>query len=251
VKLQVRGVSFAYNGTDVLKDVSLEFGASGVTGIIGPNGSGKTTLLKCLDRLLKPRVGSIMLGEKDLEHFHQQELAQSVGYVPQSEGRGFPRTVFDTVLMGRRPHISWGPSRKDLEKVSGIIGLLGLGELAQRDVWKLSGGQRQKVVIARALAQEPKLLLLDEPTASLDLKHQLEVMELIHQQAQNGISAIISIHDLNLAARYCDTIIMLREGGVFAAGGKEVLTPHNIREVYGVEASVLEHQGRVVVVPEG
>ena len=251
MRVNVQGLEFGYDSAEVLKGLELEIPEGGITGIIGPNGSGKTTLLKCMDRILRPRAGSIFLGVRELAELSSDEIARTIGYVPQSEGRAFPRTVFDAILLGRKPHIRWAPGKHDLEKVSEVIHRLGLEEFALRSVFQLSGGQRQRVIIGRALAQEPRMLLLDEPTASLDLKHQLEVMELIHQQAQNGISAIISIHDLNLAARYCDTIIMLREGKVFAAGGKEVLTPENIREVYEVEVSVLDHGGRVVVVPNG
>jgi iron complex transport system ATP-binding protein len=176
-------------------------------------------------------------------------MARTMGYVPQMEGRSFPSTVFDAILLGRRPHIQWAPSESDLRKVSEVIDLLRLEDIALRDINRLSGGQRQKVIIGRALAQEPKILLLDEPTANLDLRHQMEVMDIVKEQSRQGMMVLMSIHDLNLAARYCERIIMLQEGRVFAAGGREVLTPETIRSVYGIDVEVIRHGETDLIVP--
>ena len=146
--------------------------------LVGPNGSGKTTLIKCIDRILKPR-GSILLDGLELERMSRQEVARQIGYVPQSSSTPLATTVFDTVLMGRRPHISWRVADSDLDKVAEVLEKLHLEDLAMRDFAQLSGGQKQKVLIARALAQEPAVLLLDEPTSNLDMRHQLEVMEIV------------------------------------------------------------------------
>jgi iron complex transport system ATP-binding protein len=154
------------------------------------------------------------------------------------------------VLMGRRPHISWQVGDADLEKVADILDLLCLSDLAMRDFGQLSGGQKQKVLIARALAQEPQVLLLDEPTSNLDMKHQLEVMEIVREMVnEKNISAIMAIHDLNLAARFSDQLVMLKRGRIYAAGTpNSLLCPENIRKVYGVEAVVMQNLERPYVI---
>lgn len=249
MKLKVEGVEFDYDGIQALNDVSLSVESGEVLGVVGPNGSGKTTLLRCINRILKPRVGSVLIDGDEVSGLGREEIAKKVGHVPQSGGESLPATVFDTILMGRKPYINWRPNSKDLEIVSGVIEKLGLEDLAGRDVGELSGGQRQKVKIARALAQEPEVLLLDEPTSDLDLKHQIEVMDLVKEQAENGISSLLAIHDLNLAAWYSNKVVMLKDGEVHAAGGPDVLTRESIEQVYGVEASVRNDSGRTVILP--
>ncbi|MCX8191649.1 MAG: ABC transporter ATP-binding protein, partial [Nitrososphaerales archaeon] len=178
----------------------------------------------------------------------QYEVARNFGYVPQNGYIGFDRPrVFDVVLMGRRPYITWQYQESDIEKVWDILSKLGIIHLAMRRFDELSGGQQQKVLIARALAQEAKVLLLDEPTSNLDIRHQLEVMNLIKNLiVTNGISAIAAIHDLNLASMYCDKILMMKEGKIFAAGTpSSVLTPKNIREVFGVDVAVHNNDGKI------
>ena len=166
----VRGVSFEYEGMPALEDVSLEAREAEVVGIIGPNGSGKSTLLKCIDGILRPRVGVVSIDGKETAKMRRRELARRMGYVPQGSSSTFPLTVFDVVLMGRRPYISWTAGEGDLEMVSRVLKWVGIETLAWRHFDELSGGERQKVLIARALAQEPKVLLLDEPTSNLDLQ---------------------------------------------------------------------------------
>lgn len=152
--------------------------------------------------------------------------------------------------MGRKPHGGWKPGEEDLEAASKIIDRLDLSNISMRNITEISGGQRQKVLIARALAQDPEVLLLDEPTSSLDLRHQLEVLNLIREQTKMGISAVMAMHDLNLAARYSNKIVMLNNGKIFAAGGKEVLTPKNVESVYGIKVTIGEKLGRPVIIPE-
>jgi iron complex transport system ATP-binding protein len=207
VKLKVKDVEFSYASVHVLKNVCIELAASEMLGVVGPNGAGKSTLIRCIDRILQPRKGSILLDGRDIKDMRLMELAKKMGYIPQSTSQVFPATVFDTVLMGRRPHIGWRSSEKDTEKVLKTLQMLNIEELAMRDINELSGGQQQKVFIARALTQEPDVLLLDEPTSNLDIKHQLEVMEIIKSIVrEKEISAIMAIHDLNLASRYADRI---------------------------------------------
>jgi iron complex transport system ATP-binding protein len=250
VNITIKGVSFSYNSHKILDDLFLVVEDSEVLGLVGPNGSGKTTLIKCIDRILKPR-GSILLDGRELGGMSQQEIARQIGYVPQSSSTPLATTVFDTVLMGRRPHITGRVSDDDLKKVVEVLELLGLQDLAMRDSAQLSGGQKQKVLIARALAQEPAVLLLDEPTSNLDMKHQLEVMEIIRGLVRRkSISAVMAIHDLNLAARFSDKLVMLRHGRVYAAGTpNSLLSRENIREVYGVEAEIMSNSDRPYIIP--
>ncbi len=251
MKLKVKEVEFSYASVPILKDICIELAASEMLGVVGPNGAGKSTLIRCIDRILKPQRGIILLDERDIKDMRLMELAKKIGYIPQSTSQIFPATVFDTVLMGRRPHIGWRSSEKDTEMVLEMLQMLNIEEFAMRDINELSGGQQQKVFIARALTQEPDVLLLDEPTSNLDIKHQLEVMDIIKNIViEKQISAIMAIHDLNLASRYADRILMMNSGKIFAAGNPvSVLTPANIKWVYGVEAEVNNNNGRPYIVP--
>ncbi|MGP8320752.1 MAG: ABC transporter ATP-binding protein [Methanosarcinaceae archaeon] len=251
MRLKVNNIEFAYNSTPILENISMDLDRSEILGIVGPNGTGKSTLIKCIDRILKPRKGTIFLDEHDTTKMKRMEIAKRIGYVPQSSTRVFPASVIDTVLMGRRPHLGWKSSEEDMDKVLEILELLGIVEFAMRDFNEISGGQQQKVLIARALAQEADILLLDEPTSNLDIRHQLEVMEIMTNVVKNnGISAIMAIHDLNLASRYTDRILIMNKGIIFAEGRPEsVLTVENIREVYGVEVLVKSDGERPYIIP--
>lgn len=250
MKIKINNLSFSYNCQPVLQDVLLELEKGEVLGVIGPNGSGKSTLLKCIDRILKPKQGSILLDGKEINRFSMRELARFIGYVPQREEARFPVTVFDAILMGRKPFLNWKPSASDMEKVSQIVESLKLESIAMREIGSISGGERQKVMIARAIAQEPQVLLLDEPTSYLDLRHQLEVMDLVKNLAMEGTSSIVAIHDLNLASRYCSSLLLLQEGRVVAAGGKEVLAPENIEPVYRVKIQTCCEGKHTLIIPE-
>lgn len=253
MRLTVTGVCFSYDSARTLDDVNLEVAEGEVLSIVGPNGSGKSTLLKCIDRILRPRQGVVKLGDQDVRRMGLRQLARSIAYVPQSAPAGMQCTVFDAVLLGRRPHINWRVSQKDAQIASETLISMGLDGLAMRQFNELSGGERQKVLIARALAQEPAVMLLDEPTSNLDLRHQLEVMRLISSAVRDKrISAIMAIHDLNLASRFSDRIIFLREGRVYAAGAPPaVLTPDNISAVYGVHVVVNNDTPSPHIIPTG
>jgi iron complex transport system ATP-binding protein len=252
VILTVNNVVFKYSSTTILNDVSVELNRSEILGIIGPNGAGKSTLIRCINRILFPESGGICIGGTDIEKMDQMDIARYIGYVPQNSTNPFPATVFDTILMGRRPHSGWRSSKSDVKKALDILDLVGITDLAMRDFTELSGGQQQKVVLARALAQDSHILLLDEPTSNLDIRQQLETMEIVHSLVKTkNISAIMAIHDLNLAARYADRILMLKGGLVFQVGEPfSVLTPESIREVYGVDSVVREEDGRPYVIPK-
>ena len=189
--------------------------------------------------------------EREKKKMSMLELAKKLGYIPQSSAQVFPATVFDTVLLGRRPHVGWRSSEKDVKKALKALQMLNIEKFAMRDINELSGGQQQKVFIARALTQEPDVLLLDEPTSDLDIKHQLEVMDITKNIVrEKGLSAIMAIHDLNLASRYADRIIMLNGGTIVDAGSPSaVLNSENIKHVYDVEAIVRNEAGKPYIVP--
>jgi iron complex transport system ATP-binding protein len=248
--LAVDGVRFAYNARPVLDGVSFDVGRGELCSILGNNGAGKSTLLKCLLRILHPREGTVLIEGKDTAELSRMEMARRMGYVAQKESTSARLTVFDAVLMGRRPHIDWGASARDLEVVQEVMESLELENLSLRYLDQLSGGELQKVVIARALAQEPVILLLDEPTSNLDLRNQLEVMETVNKAvAERGIAALMAIHDVNLALRFSHKFMLLKAGVIFACGGTEVITPGNIREVYGVRVEVEMLGERKIVIP--
>ncbi len=247
--LTVENLSFRYTDEPVLENINFCSSSGNLMGIIGPNGSGKSTLLKCINGLLFPDAGRIFLDDREIKNFSRRDLAAKIGYVPQKESRSFPARVFDIVMMGRRPYVNWKPCCEDKEKAAEIITMLDLEDIAMRDFNRLSGGQQQQVLIARALAQEPDLLLLDEPTSSLDLRHQLEVMEVISDQVENNISALVAMHDLNLAVRFCSEFVMLKGGQIYTQGGKEVINSRSIEEVYEVRAEVKKNEGRIMVNP--
>ena len=240
MKLVINGLSFSYNSITALKDVELELGFDEVLSIVGPNGSGKSTLLKCIDRILKPSQGAVLIDGRDVANIGLGELAKIIGYVPQSSTSTFPFTVFDMVLMGRKPYIRWIVSERDKEIVAEILKFLGISKLAARHFNELSGGEQQKVIVARALAQQPQILLLDEPTSNLDIKHQLEVLGIIKGLTRSRhLSVIMAMHDLNLASRFSDRMLLLKRGCVFAVGTPEsVLTEENLESVYGVKSHV-------------
>ncbi len=248
-KINIKNLDFSYNGSLVLNNINHIFEEGKLCSIVGPNGSGKSTLIKCMDALLKPKKGSISLDEKNISGMSPAELAKKIAYVPQSENSTFPATVFDTVLMGRKPHINWSPSEKDLRICAEVIQQLDLEDISLKYINKLSGGQRQRVFIARALAQQPDILLLDEPTANLDLKHQLEVLRILKKLTQNGITIIIAIHDLNLALQYSDHFILLKNGAIFASGGKEIISDKNIEMLYGLKVKIISENGNCFIIP--
>ena len=251
MKLEIKGVYYSYGSRPALDDVTFEVEEGEIVSIVGPNGSGKTTLLRCIEKILKPKKGTIRVNGKEVSKMKLSELAKILGYVPQSATNVLPCTVFDAVLLGRRPHLSWSVGEKDRKVVFDILKLLGLEEMVLRSFDEISGGEMQKVLIARALAQQPEILLLDEPTSNLDLRHQLEVLGIIDKIVKREkISAVMAMHDLNLASRFSNKMIVLKQGRVYDAGEpKSVITPENIRSVYGVEAIVEDNNGRPNIVP--
>lgn len=246
MQVKIENLEFSYTGTPVLKDITLDISGPQLVSIIGPNGVGKSTLIHCIDKILSPTKGAVYVNGRDVKSIPMKELAKEVGYVPYSAGNAFPLSVVDTVLMGRHPHSGWKSLDDDLDVVYSTLELLGIKDLAMRSFDELSAGQHQKVMIARGLVQEPQVLLLDEPTSNLDIKHQMEVTRILRElSVSKGIQVIMISHDLNIAAKYSDNMIMLRGGSVFAVGKpSEVLTKENIKAVYDVDCEVVESHGR-------
>lgn len=247
--LSVEELEFLYRNRKILRKVAFSIEEGEIVAILGPNGVGKTTLLKCLNKILRPKGGAVHLDGNNLFNLGTMEIARLVGYVPQRVETG-RLTAFDAVLLGRRPHIKWDVAEKDLQIVDSIFKLLSMEKLRLVYIDEMSGGELQKVAIARSLVQEPKVLLLDEPTSSLDMKNQVEILAIIRQIVlEHRIAAIMTMHDLNQALRYADRFIFLKGGKVHACGGAEVITPKVIEEVYGLPVVIGEIAGMRCVVP--
>jgi iron complex transport system ATP-binding protein len=257
--LAASDVSFAYTrrGGNVIEAVSLSLSRSAILGVLGPNGSGKTTLLRLLSGALTPNHGSVTFVTAPLASLSQRDRARRIAVVPQHTSSTFDFSALDIVLMGRYPHLGAfeleGPD--DLAIAREAMTATGTSELADRPFSTLSGGEQQRVAIASALAQASEVLLLDEPTASLDLAYQLEIASLLAQlNRQRGTTMVVSTHDLNFAASLCTELVLIRQGRVLARGAvKSVLTPPNIEALFGIEAEVTTHTraGRTMVIPIG
>jgi len=245
----VKEVEFGYQRASTIKDISFSVNKGDVLTILGPNGVGKSTLLKCLNRVLNHRNGTIMLDDTPVESYSRRELAKKIGYVPQ-RGIISGMTVFDSILLGRKPHIRWDASERDIKITGKVIDLLGLENLSLRNVNEISGGEYQMVQIARALVQGPKVIILDEPTSNLDLKNQHVIMSIIQKIVKiNDMAAIMAVHDLNQAIRYSNKFVLMKNGEFIATGGKEIITPEIIKEVYEIEVIVEEVKGTPMVLP--
>ena len=246
VKIKIDDLEFSYSSTPVLKDITLELDGPKFVSILGPNGVGKSTFIHCINKILTPTGGSVFIDDLNVKDITIKEIAKSIGYVPYSSNDTFSLTVVDTVLMGRHPHSKWNSLKEDLVIVYDTLKLLGIRKLAMRRFNELSAGQHQKVMLARGLVQEPKILLLDEPTSNLDVRHQLDVTKILKRMSDEKQILIIMIsHDINIAAKFSDEIIMMHDGSVYAVGKPEdVITEDNLRVVYGVESEVVDDDGR-------
>ena len=247
--LTVNELKFMYRNKNVLREIGFSIEQGKVVAVLGPNGVGKTTLLKCLNRILKPGGGSVLLDDENLLDLSTMDIARRVGYVPQRVETG-RLTAFDAVLLGRRPHIGWDVTPRDLAIVDAIFTKLGMESQRLCYIDEMSGGELQKVAIARALVQEPKVLLLDEPTSNLDLKNQVEILTTIRDIVRDHhIAAIMTMHDLNQALRFADTFIFIKNGKVHVHGTNDIVTPVIIEEVYGLPVMIGEFGGIRCVIP--
>jgi len=247
--IQVRDITFSYDEKAILNNISFDIEKNHCIAILGNNGAGKSTLIKCLNRINKPIGGFVIVGEDNLFELHRNEVAKRIGYVAQKNEIS-RLTVFDAVLLGRKPYIKWEAQKSDLDIVESSIEKLGLTEFKMRFMDELSGGELQKVMLARALAQQPKLLLLDEPTSNLDPKNQYEVLKLVRSIAkEQNIAVAIVIHDLNLALRYCDKFLFIKASKIFSYGGIESMTAKCIENVYDMPVKIIEIDGIKMAIP--
>lgn len=245
--LKLENVSFRYAREWVLEDVSLQVGEGEFVGIIGPNGSGKTTLLRLMDGILKPEKGAVELNGRTLAEMGRRSVARTVAVVPQETPLTFPFSVREIVMMGRAPHLPvFGfESGRDFETAAKAMAMTETAQFAARTMGSLSGGERQRVLIARALAQQPRIMLLDEPTAFLDIRHQVEIFDLVRSlREKEGLTVVTVTHDINLASLYSDRIVLLKAGRIFSEGRPEdVLTASNIEDVYRTRILVDSYPG--------
>ena len=248
--IAVKNLEFSYSrGANILKNVEFDAKKGECIAVLGNNGAGKSTLIKCLNKILKPQSGVVTVDGIDIQSLKQYDIAKHMAYVAQKND-GYKFTVYDAVLLGRKPYIKFSPTEEDYKITEEIINRMGLSSFKLRYIDELSGGELQKVMIARALAQQPKVLLLDEPTSNLDLRNQYEVLKTVREIAkEDNISVIIIIHDLNLALRYCDRFLFVKDSSVYAYGGIEVMNSHNISSVYGMNVAVNSVQGINIVIP--
>ena len=247
--LSVDKVTFRYGSTPVLKDVRFTLRRGELLAILGPNGVGKSTLLKCINALHRPQRGSVLVDEENVMRMSPRKIARNIGYVAQHT-EASRLTAYDAVLMGRKPHIRWKVSERDLKIVDSAIRRLGMKHLAMRWIDTMSGGELQKVAIARALVQEPRLLLLDEPSSALDMKNQMEILSLILRVVtEHHVAGIMTMHDLNTALRFAHKFLFLKDGKVYAAGRTGEMRPEMIEAVYGLPVTMIRHEGRPVILP--
>ncbi|NLN72560.1 MAG: ABC transporter ATP-binding protein [Thermoplasmatales archaeon] len=252
MRMELKNVSFAYKSsqTPVLHDINLVLEEPGLYCIVGPNGVGKSTMVKCMNRILKPTSGQVLLNDVDIQDMKLKEIAEHIGYVPVQTQDVFSMPVIDAILLGRQKANKWKTTDEDLEIAARVMKMMGIQDLAMRGFNHLSAGQHQKVAIARGLVQQPEMLILDEPTANLDVKHQVYVSELLRAMAieENMIVLMIS-HDLNIAAKYAHKIIVMEHGTVVDVGtSKDIITEDLVARVYEVECKIEDDEDRPHVV---
>ena len=249
--MEVKNLSFHYKGCpEVLRNICFSIEPGQFLAILGNNGVGKSTLLKCFNHILKPDTGEVLLNGNDLLKQSGREVAKQVAFVSQSVPNT-QMTVHDVVMLGRRPYMKWGFTQQDHDIVHDAMHRLDVEDMRGRFLNQLSGGEKQKVMLARALAQQPEVLLLDEPTSALDIQNQYQVLKMVRDIChKDHIIAAVVIHDLNLALRFCDRFVLLKGGQVYRCGDSSILDREALKDVYGVDAKVVELEGRHIVLVE-
>ena len=246
--IEIKNVSFSYGSKAAVKDISFDVPFGECVAVLGNNGSGKSTLITCLNKVLTPKTGKVVIDEVDALQMSRLDIAQHISYVAQKNEMS-QMTVFDSVLLGRKPYIKWVVSQEDIDICNGIIDKLGLSSFKLKYIDELSGGELQKVMLARALAQQPKLMLLDEPTSNLDPKNQYEMLALVRNLTiERQICSVIVLHDITLALRYCDRFLFIKDGEVYKYGDHSIVTPETIAAVYDVSSTIETINGQKIVV---
>ena len=254
--IAIKGLTFAYDEEPVLRDISLNFQAGEFTGVIGPNGSGKSTLLKLIGGILPASHESVYFKNRELGQYKKKELAVSISWIPQEKQMAFSFNVIDIVLMGRHPYLSplAFEGEDDYRIAEEAMKQTQVLEFANRRFNEISGGEKQRVMIASAISQKPEVMLLDEPTSALDIKYQIEILSILKQlNEEENKSLILAMHDLHLASKFCKRLVLLKEGRVFCEGPPaEVLNKEILEEVYGVKVKIFQddEDGSLLVVPE-
>jgi iron complex transport system ATP-binding protein len=251
--IEGENIRFSYDGVEVLKGLSISLRKERMVGLLGANGAGKSTLLRILTGILNPKSGRLLYGGKELTRLDKREIAKRIAYIPQDSTFGFPFSVQEVVLMGRAPYVGRFEfeRERDLQIAISAMETVGISHLKDRPITEISGGEKQLASLARALAQEPEVMVLDEPATFLDVKHKTRIMKLLRSlKSERGISVIAATHDVFSALFYFDEIIMLKDGRIFAEGSvEEVLKQEVLTAVYGIEVTVRRENGRIFVLP--
>ena len=251
--IKAKSLSFGYVDTEVLKSLNFSVNKGEIFSILGPNGSGKTTLIKCINRILKPKKGVVLIEGRDVKKITEKQIARRISSVPQIHRSIFPFTVLDVVLMGRNPYIDQfsSPSLEDTKIALKVLKEVGVYHLKERPYTEISGGEMQLVLIARALAQEPKVLLLDEPTSHLDFRNQILVLEVLKRLSlEKKLTIIISMHDPNYTMMYSDRVMLLSRGRILNIGAPpEVITKINLKRLYDIDVELIRVGKKKIVVP--
>lgn len=250
--IRINHLSFSYPNKPVLKEISLSLPRGSFTAVLGPNGCGKTTLLKNISGYLKPRHGEVLVLDNPVQRLDPRQRAMTIGYIPQNTFPGFDFTCYQVVAMGRLPYLKrfqW-ETKTDKRAVHRAMVLTGTWDLKDRPINTISGGEMQRVLIARAIAQQPKILLMDEPVSHLDIKYQMEIIGLVGRLCSNlEITAVAVLHDINLASRYCSQMVLMKDGKIISTGSADrVVTEKNLKNVFGIDAEIIKPQN--VVVPK-
>ncbi|MGC8663269.1 MAG: ABC transporter ATP-binding protein [Thermoplasmata archaeon] len=253
--IEINDLVFSYNRNLILNKISFKVEDAEILGILGPNGSGKTTLLNVINGILKKDGGEILIKGKKIEKYSRKELARIMGVVPQDMVPAFDFSVFEIVSMGRYPHLGiMEPlSTKDEKIIFDALKKTGTFDLKNKSIREISGGERQRVFIARAIAQDPEMILLDEPTSNLDIRYQIEILEIIEQMRSRGKTILMSMHDVNLAIRYCTKIALIHNGEILAFGEpEEVINENSIEIAYGIKGKIVRNGGNKIayILPE-
>lgn len=248
--LEIKNVGFSYGSRDVLKDISFNVRRNEILSILGPNGTGKTTLLNCICNFNKQWSGQASIDGNDIRDMNSKEVAMNIGFVPQKAVSHRIR-VFDAILIGRRPYIEWSATKEDMEIAWDAIEAMNLQGISQRFTNEISGGELQKVQIARALVQQPKVIILDEPTNNLDVHNQHMTMNaMIDAIQERGLSIVMTMHDINLSIQYSDSLLFMKDGLVAKAGSPDIVDSELIKSVYDLDMDVVEHDGMPFVIPK-